>query len=90
MFPVKTNFPIKDKDKKPFQQEWLKTNWMDDDTRKELRRKKLCFTCKEPWIPGYRCAEKAKAHYIEVYSDSEEDEDEPEQGTTEEFRTTKE
>ena len=63
---------------------------MDDDTRKELRRKKLCFTCQEPWIPGHRCIGKAKAHYIEVYSDSEDNEDDPEQGTTEELRATEE
>ena len=50
-----------------------KKTWLDEDTRKYLRRKKLCFTCKEPWVPGHRCAGKAKAHYIEVYSDSDED-----------------
>ena len=71
MFPPKTNFPVKDKDKKPFQQEWPKKTWLDDDTRKDLRRKKLCFTCQEPWVPGHRCVGKAKDHYIEVYSDSE-------------------
>ena len=41
-------------------------------------------------ILGHRCARKAKAHYIEVYLDSEEDEDETEQGTIEKLRTTKE
>ena len=81
---------MKDKDKKPFEQEWPKKNWVDDDTRKELRRKKLCFTCQEPWIPGHRCAGKDKAHYIEVYLDSEEEEDEPEQETNEELRATEE
>ena len=47
----------------------------------ELRRKKLCFSCQEPWVPGHRCSSKGKAHYIEVYSDSgdEEDETDPEQ-----------
>ena len=66
-FQVKTNFPMKDKDKKPFLQECPKKNWVDDDTRKQLRRKKVCFICQEPWIPGHRCAGKAKTHYIEVY-----------------------
>ena len=41
-------------------------------------------------IPGHLCAGKTKAHYIEVYSDSEEDEDELEQGTTEELRVAEE
>ena len=63
-FLVKTNFTIKNKDKKPFQQEWPKKNWVHDDSRKELRRKKLCFTHPEPWIPSHRCAGKVKAHYI--------------------------
>ena len=57
---------------------------MDNDTRQDLRRKKLCFTCQEPWIPGHRCSGKGKAYYIEAYSDSEEDEDyqDQEQGET--------
>ena len=42
-FPTKTNFPIKDKEKKPFQQEWPKKTWLDDDTRKDLRKKKIVF-----------------------------------------------
>ena len=37
-FMFKTNFPIRDKDKKPFQLECSKKIWMDDDIRKELRR----------------------------------------------------
>ena len=53
-----------------------------------MRRKKLCFTYQEPWVPGHRCAGKAKAHYIEVYSDS--DEDEYEQEATEELRAAEE
>jgi hypothetical protein len=28
---------------------------IDDNTRRELRRKKLCFTCKEPWNPSHKC-----------------------------------
>ena len=47
-----------------------------------MRRKKLCFTCQEPWVPGHMCVGKARAHYIEVYSDS--DEDDYDQEVTEE------
>ena len=75
-FPLKTNFPVKYTDKRPFQQEWPNKTWLDDDTRKYLRRKKLCFTCEEPWVPGHKCVGKAKAHYIEVYFDSEVEESE--------------
>jgi hypothetical protein len=47
---------------------------MDKATRRELRRKQLCFTCKEPWEPGHKCMGKGKVHYIEVISDDEEEE----------------
>jgi hypothetical protein len=45
-------------------------------TKRELRRKQLFFTCKEPWEPGHKCMGKGKIHYIEVLSNSEEEEDE--------------
>ena len=38
-FPPKTNFPIKYKERKPFQKDWPKKEWMDNDTRHDLRRK---------------------------------------------------
>ena len=53
---------------------------MDEATRRELRRKQLCFTCKEPWQPSHRCMGKGKIHYIEVVSDSEEEIDDEENG----------
>ena len=37
----------------------------------ELRRKKLCFTCFQPWAPGHKCA-KGKAQYIKVFFDNDE------------------
>jgi hypothetical protein len=60
---------------------------MDDATRQDLRRRKLCFSCQEPWVPGHRCAGKARAHYIEVFSDSGDDEEEEEQGQKEDSPT---
>jgi hypothetical protein len=48
---------------------------MDENTRRELRRKQLCYTCKEPWDPSHKCMGRGKAHYIEVTFDNEEDED---------------
>ena len=52
---------------------------MDDETRRELMRKKLCFNCRDPWVPGHRCMGKGEIHYIEVEADSVDSEEEPEQ-----------
>ena len=35
-----------------------------------MRRKKLCFSYQELWVPGHKCV-KGKAHYIEVFSESD-------------------
>jgi hypothetical protein len=48
---------------------------IDDNTRRELRRKQLCFTCEEPWNPSHKCMGRGQVHYIEVTSDNEEEED---------------
>jgi hypothetical protein len=48
---------------------------LDDEARKELRRKELCFNCKEPWEPGHKCMGKGKVHYIEVLSNSDREEE---------------
>jgi hypothetical protein len=53
---------------------------LDEATRRELRRKQLCFTYKEPWQPCHRCLGKGKIHYIEVVSDSEEETNDEEGG----------
>ena len=50
---------------------------IDDDARRELKKKRLCFTCQEPWAPGHRCAA-GKAHFIEVFSESSGEEDDEE------------
>jgi hypothetical protein len=48
---------------------------MDENKRRELRRKQVLFTCKEPWDPSHKCMGHGKAHYIEVTFDNEEDGD---------------
>jgi hypothetical protein len=48
---------------------------LDENTRRELRRKQLCFTCKEPWNPSHKCMGRGQVHYIEVTSNNEEEED---------------
>jgi len=60
-FLPKANFPNKYNDKKSFQKEWNGKNRMDSSIKYELRRKKLCFSCQEPWAPGHKCS-KGKAH----------------------------
>ena len=40
-----------------------------------MRKKRLCFTCQEPWAPGHRC-DAGKSHFIEVFSDDSGKEDE--------------
>jgi hypothetical protein len=40
--------PQRDRDRKPFQREWKGKEKLDDETRRELMRKKLFFTCKDP------------------------------------------
>ncbi|KAH9293373.1 hypothetical protein KI387_041420 [Taxus chinensis] len=64
---------------KPFQnksdvKDWGKNN-KEIEARNELRRKKLCFTCRDPWTPNHRCLPKGAAHYIEVISDVEDEEE---------------
>jgi hypothetical protein len=66
--------PQKDRDRKPFQREWKGKQKLDDDTRRELMRKKLCFTCEDPWVPGHRCMGRREIHYIEVATDNDEEE----------------
>jgi hypothetical protein len=42
--------PQRDRDRKPFQREWKGKEKLDDETRRELMRKKLCFSCRDPWV----------------------------------------
>ena len=63
---------------------------LDEETRSELRRKKLCFTCREPWVLGHRCLGKGQVHYIEVSSKSNSNEHEEFHDTKEEEEEEKE
>jgi hypothetical protein len=57
-------------------------------------RKKICFSCRDPWVPGHRCMGKGEIHYIEVAADSvDNEEDEHDNASTsseEEFAQAKE
>ncbi|XP_059068173.1 uncharacterized protein LOC131858745 [Cryptomeria japonica] len=48
-----------------------KTPWMNQETRNELRRKKLCFSCKEPWEPGHRCMGDEEVLDTDIEDDTE-------------------
>jgi hypothetical protein len=73
--------PQKGKDKKPPMKEETGKERLDEATRNELRKNNLCFSYKEPWAPDHKCMCKGKAHYIEVHSDNDEEEEvAPEQG----------
>ena len=58
-------------DKKDSQRDSLENNKKEVLNRDELRRKKLCFTCFQPWTRGHKCT-KGKAQYIEVFFDNDE------------------
>jgi hypothetical protein len=46
-------------------------------------RKKLCFSCKDPWVPSHKCMGNGEIHYIEVTADSVfSDEEEHDSGST--------
>jgi hypothetical protein len=75
--------PKRDQDRKPFQREWKGKEKLDDETRRELMRKKLCFSSRDPWVPGHRCMGKGEIHYIEVAADSvDSEEEEQDSGST--------
>jgi hypothetical protein len=75
--------PQNDRDRKPFQREWKGRENLDDETRRELMRKNLCFSCRDPWVPGHRCMGKGEIHYIEVAADSvDSEEEEQDSGST--------
>lgn len=47
---------------------------MDEETKRDLRRRKLFFIGQEPRAPGHRCTA-GKAHYIEVFSNNDHEDD---------------
>ena len=70
------NFPSrKDKDRKPFHREAQPTKEeskrLDNETLNDLRKKKLCFHCREPWDLSHKCPLKAKAKQMEYFSAEE-------------------
>ena len=51
----------------------MKNNKKEGLNRDELQRKKLCFTCFQPWTPGHKCT-KGKTQYIEVFFNNDKNE----------------
>lgn len=73
MPPLKTNSLlsplslIRVKSSNPSRRSGPKKPKMDEETWKELRKKKLCFSCQVPWASRHKCVGKdklGKAHYI--------------------------
>jgi hypothetical protein len=73
---TKSFVPQRDRDRKNPQREWKGKPKLDDDTRRELMRKKLCFSCRDSWVPWHRCMGKGQIHYIEVESGSAKEDEE--------------
>ena len=72
-YPHKPTFPSKFKDdKKPWQKDSIGKDKKDGPSKEELKRKKLCFTFHQPWVPGHKCA-KGKAHYFEFFFENDEE-----------------
>jgi hypothetical protein len=75
--------PQKDRDMKPFQREWKGKEKLNDKMRREIMRKKIFFNCRDPWVPGHICIGKGEIHYIEVATDSvDNEEEEQDNGST--------
>jgi hypothetical protein len=68
--------PQRDRDQRNPQREWKGKPKLDDDTRRELMRKKLYFSCRDPSVPGHGCMGKGQIHYIDVVADSVDSEEE--------------
>jgi hypothetical protein len=75
--------PLRDQDRKPFQREWKGKEKLDDETRRDLMRKKLFFSYRDPWVPCHRCMGKGEIHSIEVAVDNlDSEEEEQDSGST--------
>jgi hypothetical protein len=50
---------------------------LDEEMQRELRRRTIFYSFKEPWEPIHRCMGKYKVHYIEdVFYEEHDDDDE--------------
>jgi hypothetical protein len=50
-------------------------------------RKKLFFSCRDPWVPWHICMGKGQIHYIEVELGSEEEDEDVEAPTDSNSKT---
>ena len=93
-FQHRDSYMKKDKDdKKSFHKnaQLKRDNKLDNDTLNELRKKKLCFHCREPWDLSHKCPLKAKANQMEYFSAEEsQSEREDQHSDSDEDTTTEE
>lgn len=71
--PTRPTAPQGNRDTRPPQRDGG-CGQMDEETWRDLKRRRLCFMWQEPWELEHKCT-KGKAHFIEVYSYSEPDEE---------------
>ena len=58
----------KEKDKKIVHKDAQpKRDHLDNDTLNDLRKKKLCFHCREPWDLSHKCPLKDKVNQMEYF-----------------------
>jgi hypothetical protein len=62
----KSFIPQGGKETKFSQKSWTWKDRMDEETRREISWKTLCFNFKYMWEQGHRCMGKGKFNYIEV------------------------
>ena len=90
-YPLRPSMPLKFKNKRPMVRKFpsLGNKYYSYKDQDESSRKNICFSYQETLVSGHKCV-KGKAHYIEVFSKSDEEmveEDEKEDG---EYETAKE
>ena len=73
-YPLRPSMPLKFKNKRPMVRKFpsLGKKYYSYKDQDESRRKNICFSYQETWVSGHKCV-KGKAHYIEVFSESDED-----------------
>jgi hypothetical protein len=73
--PKKPFTPQGGKETKFLQKGWTGKDNMNEDTWREIIRKNLFYSFKEPWEPSHRCMGKGKDYYIKVFYNEEDDGD---------------
>ena len=73
-YPPRPSMPLKLQNQRPSMRTFPTPSkkYYSYKDRDELRRKNICFSYQEPWVSRNKCV-KGKEHYIEVFSESDEE-----------------